>query len=126
PTSSIATHTLKPAPHNSTRTLARAALRPLIFYPLYFLWPGNGSGQRAPEEDPRIDVEVWKLVFELREQELPVAREEAVPVRRRETLLVLGEQRAAHPLHDFLARLHQVTVHDHPDVLARVAQPVEP
>src|SRR6266446_5556460 len=126
PPSSLAHQSDDPAPHNRTGTVAGASRRPLIFYSLYFLWPGNGSGQRAPEEDPRIDVEVWALVFELREQELPIAREEAVPVRRRETLLVLGEQRAAHPLHDLLARLHQVTVHDHADVLARVAEPVEP
>src|SRR5207249_4459560 len=126
PPSSLAHQSDNPAPHNRTGTLAGASRRPLIFHSLYFLWPGNGSGQRAPEEDPRIDVEVWALVFKLREQELPVAREEPVPVRRRETLLVLGEQRAAHPLHDLLTRLHQVGVHDHPDVLARVAEPVEP
>src|SRR2546427_5119149 len=93
--------------------------------PLPLTPPGAESSALRPEQHALEGEEVRARVLEHGQQALAVARHEARVEFRRQPALVVGEQRALHPLDHLVARRQAVAVDLEADVLLGVAEALE-
>src|ERR1700686_5076327 len=84
--------------------------RRLISMPCSFRC-GRSGRDPSPQQDPLERVEVRPLIAERHVQPLAVACDELRIHRLRHARLVIGQERAADPLHDGIGRLEHVAVH---------------